>query len=215
MPEIQWLQIGAALLGGGAFGAVITKAYDRWNGRQQPILTRIEVDRVFSSTPFDSDLQAIVNVIESPSIQSNFSNLSLIKIEISNIGNADRDTFDFGVTLPTTHRMIRCDCTGNDRHHNIVCAKPPSLGNQCSEADYCCKPFNRKDAYVLKVYVTSDAKAIQGSDVKVSSAAAVRIIKSPHGTERPLMGTIVGLVAAAISGGVFAAVCIYIFNMLH
>ena len=175
MSNLQWIiTCLVSLIGGGACGAVLTMLYNHWRARQQPVLARIEVDRVFSSSLYDSDLQATVTVIKD-GVQWPFSNLSLVKVELTNGGNLDRQTFDFGITLPNGQRIISCVGFGSDRHHTVACLSSPSLGNQTSKADFRCDPFNRKDSYTLKLYVTSDSRAIGRDDIHITSSAPVRI----------------------------------------
>ena len=201
MENLRWVQITFSFITGGAFGAVLKIAYDWWQGRQQPVLTKIDVDRIFSSSPFESDMQANVTVKQEGTTWS-FSNLSLAKVEISNGGNADRGVFEFGITLPNTHRTILCECSGEDRHHAIACTEAPSLKNQCSTIDFTCTPFNRKDSYTLKLYVTSESDAIRPSDVRLTSAAPVRIARSPSAAELSRRYRIGISMAAAISAAI-------------
>ena len=52
--------------------------------------------------------------------------------------------------------------------------------------------------YTLKLYVTSDLKSIQTSDVQLGSAAPVRIIMSPRETE--CSGKVLWLITAVAVG---------------
>ena len=211
MANLQWTPVIVSFLTGGAFGAILKIVYDMWQGRRQPVITRIGVDRVFSSFPFDSDLQANVTVIQGP-VSFPFSNLSLAKVELSNAGNTDSDTFEFGVTLPNSHRAIFCECSGSDRHHNLTPIEAPTLQNQRSTIDFRCTPFNRKDSYTVKLYVTSDSKTIKPSDVQLSSAAPVRITKATDMEKWPRMLMITQGVALAVALGALANALAYMLR---
>jgi hypothetical protein len=207
MANLQWTPVIISFLTGGAFGTILKIVYDLWQGRRQPVLARVEVDRVFSSFPCDSDLQANVSVIQGP-LNCAFSNLSLAKVELSNAGNSDKESFEFGITLPKSDRTIHCECSGSDRHHNITPVEVPSLSNQYSTMDFRCTPFNRKDSYTLKLYVTSDLKAIKPCDVQLSSAAPVRITRSSgaEARSRMMQGMLVGVAVSGLTAAILSAI---------
>lgn len=119
MPEINWLQLVVALLGGGAAGAVIAAIVSAHRARRQPVGSRIEIVPVFRPSGSAAQLQAAIAVTHAGKTVT-FQNLFLAEIQVVNKGNRDLDELNFGATLGDGDRCIYVDATPPDRHHQVT-----------------------------------------------------------------------------------------------
>jgi hypothetical protein len=176
MPELNWLQILPSVLFGGVAGQLIRMGWEHWKERQQPVHYRCEIDRIFSSTS-GSALQAKVTLLHDHH-EFDFGNPTLAKVAVKNRSNVNHPEFDFGVTLDYGHKIVLVESETPDRHHEFgIKGEPPSPETAASILDVRCKPLNRKDAYTIKLYVTSESEVLAADDIKVSTAAPVRLVQ--------------------------------------
>src|SRR5256885_72320 len=98
MPDVQWLQVGAALAGGGAVGAIITALVTARRGRIQPVGRRVEILPIFTKGMEGSALRATVAINDGERSHL-FPNLFIVTVQLVNRGNQDIPDFSFGITL--------------------------------------------------------------------------------------------------------------------
>jgi len=163
------------LAGGGAFGALLTIVYQRWNQRQQPISYHVSVDSIFSSAPHRNALQAIAQVTyETQTFK--FDELALVRVDLKNTSNRDLETFLCGITLAPEHSAVLAVCEGRDRHHQISeQGRPLSPAAPNSNLDVQCTPFNRGDEYSVRIYVRNKGPLL-ANQVTPTTPAPVRFI---------------------------------------
>ncbi|REK05514.1 MAG: hypothetical protein DWQ37_23670 [Planctomycetota bacterium] len=174
MADLHWVQIAVSLVAGGMAGQVIRIAYERWSGRVQPVVYETSFDSVFASAPHAGVLQAQAQVSYDGQ-EYQFESLSLLRIRIKNTSNRDHDAFTFGITLDEADSAVLCSPSGADRHHKIVEASDkanPAAPKR--QLDFTCTPFNRKDQYDVRVYLSGTS---EGNEPAVSTAAAVRLVQ--------------------------------------
>jgi hypothetical protein len=184
MRDIQWWDtmkwVGAAVIG--AVISLLVKAwYDRWQNRQQPIRFGIEIDPIFSKAP---GLRATVNVVEGDKTVE-YEMLTLVKIVVTNSGNTDLDHFGFELTIPNGHDVVNAECEPPDRSHQITMKTMPTPSAPLSALDFECFPFNRKDTYIAKMYVTAEKRALVAKDIKPTTASPVRFVSAAQPEATP------------------------------
>jgi hypothetical protein len=171
--EFEYYKIGAALLGGGLAGSILTNCVTVYRSRVQPVGKRVEVFPLFTQSYPGAKLKAeimITNDVE----KYVFGNLYIADIQI---GNKDYESFAFGVTLSNSDSAIHVETIGADRHHTVTLAKPVNLKEKTSDIDIVLKPFSRQDSYSIKVLIV--AKNEKPGNVTMSSAAPVRFTDMP------------------------------------
>lgn len=178
MPDINWIQIGAALLGGGAMGAIISSVVTSVRNRFQPIGNRVDTLSVFRQKLGESSLKTEITISVKDS-EYKFNNLFLIDIQIVNKGNKDINEFPFGITLFNDDKAVFIESISKDRHHQIDHQTEVSPDKPKSEIDFILKPFNRRDSYSFKLYVVVPERKDEPSPVKISSSQPVKFVGMP------------------------------------
>jgi hypothetical protein len=93
MTNINWLQIAAALIGGGAAGAIITAIITTFRARRQPIGRRIDIVPVFRQSNDSKSLRAKIAIAHENKINI-FENLFFAEVQLVNRGNSDLQEFE-------------------------------------------------------------------------------------------------------------------------
>jgi hypothetical protein len=128
MGDINWIHVVVSFLSGGAFGAVLKILWDKWSARQQPVRYRIRTESITRPATAAGDFEAVVAVRVGDDVE-NYTNLSLITIDLSNAGNRDLGEFNFGVTLADGEKCVYSEACGPDRHNPITVDSSPSPEN--------------------------------------------------------------------------------------
>ena len=174
MPDINWFQIGPAILCGGAAGAILKQIFDIRRNRIQPIGYSIELRSVYDSG--DNTLLNSQIILNDGSISYKFNRLYTGTIEIRNSGLNDFPDFKFGLTLPDSAEFVQVIPNIKDRHHIVTLSDTPSLGNQISAFDVSLTPFNRKDSYIIQFLATASYKNLSQADVLISSSHPIKLV---------------------------------------
>jgi len=119
MPEINWLQVAAGVVSGGAVGSLITNVVTVVRARRQPIGRRIEVLPVFHKNGHSSGLSAKIAVADSQGTVT-FDNLFIAEIQMVNKGNVDLTEFEFGATFREGDTCVHVEVKSPDRHHLAI-----------------------------------------------------------------------------------------------
>jgi len=178
MNNINWLQVVAALIGGGAAGAIITAIITTYRARRQPIGRRIDIVPVFRQSNDSRSLRAKIAIAHENKINT-FENLFLAEVQIVNRGNSDLQEFLFGVTLGKEDRCIFVETLAPDRHHNNIQTTVVTPQNPQREIDFKLSPFNRGDSYSLKMYVVIPEAQMEPQEIKLGSPSPVKFIDMP------------------------------------
>lgn len=152
--EFEWIKIGAGILGGGLAGAVLTNVITAYRGRIQPIGKRIDVTPLFSPGFTGSALSPSITVTSGATTYQ-FSNLHVAEVQVINRGNRDLANFSFGLTLSPGDEAVHVDPTEPGRHHMVSLTSPVSPATKTATPDFTLKPFNRGDAYTLKIFIVA------------------------------------------------------------
>lgn len=178
MQDINWYQVVPALLGGGAFGAIIKIAYDYYASRAQPIGKRVEMTTVFQKQKSQSDLKATISLVHDNASDS-FHNLYLANVEIRNKGNKDMLSFDFGLTLNGGDNCVYLETATPDRHHSVSLNTTVNPNSPSNIIDFKLTPFNRKDSYKFTLYIVIPENKESPEDLFFSSPCPVKFIHMP------------------------------------
>jgi hypothetical protein len=171
---IQWAQVGVALVAGGAMGAFINAAFAWRRDRLQPIRLRSEEVSLFDSEAVGTNL--VLKATEPDGWTSEFDNMRIVELLLVNDGSKDFAKFTFGVTLPRGDVAVRVVGEGPDRHHKV---EMPAVDwrSTTGEIDFSLAPFNRKDAYTIRIFAFSPLLPRLGGEVTVSSAEPVKFVR--------------------------------------
>lgn len=161
-------------LGGSAMGVIIKIFYDKWQERVQTLTYELESELVFTSEKTDKLLQATL-VVKRDGKEIKFSNLSIVTVSIKNTTRTDYSSFEFGVTIPDGHNIVRAEFLSKGRLHSLTSEKNPSPIEQANQMDLVCKPFNRNDTYSAKLFIHSINEPLRKSEVTVETAASVNL----------------------------------------
>ena len=191
MSDRYWVGILVALLGGGAMGAIIKIIFDYKQGRIQTIGKRLRVFPLFRSRENYQGLSVVVSVTHNDS-KTEYRNLFVADLTVTNRTNKDYGEFEFGVALGED-KCIYAAWEDPDQHHTLSLIEPVSPSSPKSSLKLCAKPFNRADSYSLRLYLTSGRKGQQPDTPQLTSSHSIRFIDETTQSAR------LGVTARAIS----------------
>jgi hypothetical protein len=171
----DYIYLGVALVAGGAMGALLKFAFDKHQSRIQPVGYRIAFSKVFKDTVGSSSLTAELQIHDGVETR-HFHNLFIAEIILRNKGNADISEFNFGITLGGDDIAIYTESVSVDRHHTLERVSQVALGAAAKEIDFVCKPFNRKDTYSFKVFISIPTEKEEPEDITLSTAHPIKFV---------------------------------------
>jgi hypothetical protein len=171
----QWVPWVLGLLGGGAMGAVLKTIFDTYQRRIQPVGYKIKFTKIFKETVGMSSLRAELQVSDGVETR-HFQNLFIAEITILNKGNAHIGEFPFGIKLGGDDVALYIQTESPDRHHVITQITQVALGATANEIDFICKPFNRKDTYSLKVFISIPPDKKEPETIRLSTSQPVKFV---------------------------------------
>lgn len=174
--QIQLLQIAASILGGGAVGAIITSLVTSYKARVLPIAKRVEVLPLFTSNFGGSDFDTSVTVSDG-NTDYKFPNLHVAEVQLVNRGNRDLATFNFGITLSTTDKVVHVEPQARDRHHVATLKGTCTPASPSTVLDFELRPLNRGDSYTLRLFIVSGAT--EPKPMTIGSSEPVRFTEIP------------------------------------
>ena len=171
----ELIQMGVALLAGGAFGAILKGIFDLYQKRIQPVGYKIGFVKIFKDTLGNSSLNTELQVTDGIETR-HFKNLYIAEITIKNRGNTHIDEFNFGITLGGDDVAIYTQTVTQDRHHIVNQLSQVALGATAKEIDFTCKPFNRKDEYFFRVFISIPTHKKEPEDIKLGSPHPIKFV---------------------------------------
>jgi hypothetical protein len=174
-----WLQVTTMLLTGGAAGAVINNIVLWRKCRIPSVRCNVSIDSVFNSLLHKDALKAKIEISHEGK-RAKFDEVSFVHIELVN--DTDKDMVDFviGVTIEGGHDIISPFSEGSDRHHVIsVLEADAAPSSPCIAMDFRCVPFNRKDSYVIRLYVKNFGQLTK-EQIKLVTPASVILSDSKN-----------------------------------
>lgn len=206
MSETPWIGILVALLGGGAMGAIIKILFDLRQGRVQTISKRLKIFPLFHhETPYQG-LTAVVSVTHDGAT-TEYRNLFIADLTVKNRSNKDLGEFEFGVALHGGE-CIHAAWEDPDQHHTLSLVEPVSPSSPKSALKLCAKPFNRTDAYSLRLYLTSGREGQKPATPKLTSPYPVRFLdeSEPGARRSSIIAWSLSLLSLLISIGAMLAI---------
>lgn len=172
---MEWLKVILPLIGGGAVGALITLLVTNHRNKIQKISYRVKLEKIFF--PEALSHSEITKITFSSNTQTyHFNNLFIATIQLTNSGNKDIEKFILGITLPEEIKIVKVDSVLPDRNHMLNVTSGNSFDKLLSEIDVELFPFNRKDNYEIKLYLTISKETIDTSDISLSSPHPIRFV---------------------------------------
>jgi hypothetical protein len=96
--QMDYLKLAAAVLGGGAFGAIITATVSFYRNRIQPVRFQLKTVPIFAKEPKASQFEAVV-ILTQDGKEYRFENLYFTELTLVNGGNQDVKQFTVGITM--------------------------------------------------------------------------------------------------------------------
>ncbi|MBV9925656.1 MAG: hypothetical protein JOZ96_11615 [Acidobacteria bacterium] len=173
----EWIQIGVALIAGGAMGSILKAVFDTYQNRVRTIVYKMTVDL---KSCFDEGLpkQPISYEIGGKKQSRSFDRYSIANFEIQNTTGKDIAELTFGITLFGGDVAFRVDTISPDRHHLCDTVDNVSTTSAKSTIDFVCKPFNRKDIYIMKLFISRGLEEKAINYPRLSSALPIRFLDS-------------------------------------
>jgi hypothetical protein len=198
MPDIQWPQIVASLIGGGAAGAIITAFVTRHRNRIQPIRYKLEIKELFAGVTAGPSTSVQV-VLNDKGVVHAFGNLQQVNLEINNRGNVDREKFNFSLSFPHDTKIVLLEANDADRNHKFTSRPEISPAKPVDVLDFEIQPFNRGDVYEVTAYV-ADAEALKEDDILLTSPAPVSFVASYSSSDLLLKAGLNPVVELSLAG---------------
>lgn len=82
-----------------------------------------------------------------------FKKLGIIQLKLTNTGNKDYESFDFGINLKAGADIIGFETESQERYHPIKWTPEVSVANRHSELDFLLKPFNCNSHPLIHPYI--------------------------------------------------------------
>lgn len=172
---MEWLKILIPLIGGGSVGAIITSIVTTYRNKIQSVGQKIQIDKVFYPDAISNT--EITKITFSGATQTyHFDNLFIATILLINSGNKDIDKFICGITLPENIKGVKIETVPQDRHHNVQLKSEINFDKTSSEIDFELIPFNRKDIFEIKLYLTISKETLEISDIKLGSPHPIKFV---------------------------------------
>jgi hypothetical protein len=172
---MEWLKILLPLMGGGAVGAIITMIVTTYRNRIQSVGHKIQIDKIFYPEAISNT--EITKITFSGATQTyHFDNLFIATVLLTNSGNKDIEKFVWGITLPESIKIVKIETIPQDRHHSVLLKSDIKFDKTSSEIDFELIPFNRKDTYKIKLYITISAETLELSSIKLGSTHPVKFV---------------------------------------
>jgi hypothetical protein len=186
--DTNWIVVGASLIGGGAFGAIITLISGAVRNRKQVIAYRTELVPLFRGGMLGgSDVKGKLTLSSSTGgYAEDIPNLFVADVEIVNRGNRDFASFKIGFTLSDGDLAVHCAISAADRHHQAKISTQLGPATPAKAIDFDLAPFNRQDLYKFTLYIVVPDAAEQPGEIQLSSPEPVIFNKAPTTTERLL-----------------------------
>jgi hypothetical protein len=171
----ELIQIGVALIAGGAMGSILKALFDIYQRRIQTIIYEMHVQTKSRIDDEQTRLETFFN-IPGEDESRRFERYYVVAIVLRNTTNTHFDNFNFGVTLSGEDVAFKVDAISPDRHHSLLSYPLVNLNSANNRIDFVCKPFNRRDRYLLKFYISVAPSKDGIGNVRLSSSLPVKFV---------------------------------------
>ena len=177
MSTTQWIiTLVVTLIAGGAMGSVIGIITTNRRNRIQPIVVHQEI-MPFVNRQIGGNASKAEILLNLDGQKSSFSDLILARITLENTGNKDYEEFKFGITISGLSLAVYLQTETQDRYHEISSSPQIDLTHLDNEIDFTLKPFNRKDAYSMVLFINPVGH--DPVDIDFGTKHPVKFVKPP------------------------------------
>jgi hypothetical protein len=172
-----WFKLIAPLLTGGLIGALVTAYFTDRRNRVQPINRKISVSYVDVPAVMQgyNSVITLSGITDGETKTHHFQKLAIVQIELTNTGNKDIDSFDFGINLPIGTTIIGVQHASQDRYHEVGYTPKITIDKPSNEVDVALKPFNRKDKYNVTLVASTEDSSLD-EKIEMSKRLSVRFV---------------------------------------
>ncbi|MBW4541273.1 MAG: hypothetical protein KME43_19360 [Myxacorys chilensis ATA2-1-KO14] len=182
MSSISWYTLLFAaiiFIGGSAIGVSIYAAISAYLNLKPKIGCRVDTDPLFEDLSGVADLRSQIEISDGHKTYS-YSNLQIAQVQVKNQSKQDFDQFELGITLSSKDVVIHLEVQSPGRHHLVKQIDPFTFTEPKPKADLILQPFNRDDAYTLRLLsITAEPNQRLG-EINFSSPVAVRFVDLPR-----------------------------------
>jgi len=178
MIEIRWEFVIPALLVGGVLGALIAGLLRKRRAKFHPIGIKKSINPIFPAMERKglSDAKVILKYNEVTFLATQ---LFIVEFQMVNLGAGDLREFKFGITLPADHNIIASSCQPPDKNHEIDESPSVSPESWAKAMDFTLRPFDRRDSYLLKLYIHVGSKGRDVGKISLNTAEQARFVDLP------------------------------------
>lgn len=151
----NWTLIIITILCSSTMGAIIVTAVKYTRHRRPPIGLRIDTIPVFRNKHGTIALKTHMTISDGRDSRE-LDNLYFVKLTFRNKSNKDMELFPVGINLPTGSKAIYVEPISDQILHEVIVDPGLRINDEQDEVFLTLKPFNRKDLYVIRLYVICD-----------------------------------------------------------
>ena len=176
MADIRWEFVIPALLAGGVLGALIAGLLRKRQGTFHPVGIKRSINPIFPpmERKGSSDAKVVLKYNE-----VTFLATQLFLVEVVNMGASDFREFKFGFTLPTDHNIIASNSQPPDKSHAIEESPSVTPESWAKAMDFTLRPFNKRDSYLLRLYIHIGSKSRDMGEISLTTAEQVKFVDLP------------------------------------
>jgi hypothetical protein len=204
----SWVPLVAALVSGGAAGALINAYFAHRRNRIQPLQYREAVSHVFDGVLPSSSVKASITLTSSDGTKAEYNNLHLVNTEFINTGSLDLAPFIFNAAAAEGYEFVFVDAPKPDASHSVIISNPPSPATKKKDLEVKLSPLNRANKYQISFYLIADGPRPKSNLINYTSAQPVRLIKSGDA------GDVFSKLEQSLLGNIMKTVTPKYFNLL-
>ena len=178
MPEIRWEFVIPALLVGAVLGAVIAGLLRKRRSGFHPVGVKKSINPIFPPMERKGPSDAKV-VLKYNEVTFLATQMFLVEFQLVNLGANDFQEFKFGIAVPTGHNIIATNNQPPDRSHAIEESPSVTPESWAKAMDFTLRPFNKRDSYVLKLYIHIGSKSRDVGEISLTTSEAVKFVDLP------------------------------------
>lgn len=182
MTSISWYTLLFAtiiFISGSAVGALMYAAISTYLNLKPKIGCRVDTAPLFEDMSGVAYPRSQIEISDGYKTYS-YNHLQIAQVQVKNQSKQDFDQFELGITLSSKDAVIHLEVQSPDHHHLVKQVDPFTFTEPKSKADLILQPFNRDDAYTLRLLsITAEPNQRLG-EINFSSPVAVRFVDLPR-----------------------------------
>lgn len=158
-------------------GALLRIAYDIRQQKLKPIAHGVRVFSLFRRDGRYEEFEAVLSV-EHEGQTVEFSTLFVGDVTVKNRSTSNFPEFEFGVAVRYA-KCVHVAWEDPDQHHTITLIDEVNPSEPRSKLRFRLHPFNRRDSYSLRLYLSPNSESEKPEVHAFSSPQAVRFVDEP------------------------------------